>query len=484
MGSDSVTRRQFLGAGLAAGAYALMGGRIPAWAAERKMNVLFIAVDDMRPDLGCYGVPLAKTPNMDAIAARGTLFNRCYCQAALCCPTRSSLLTGMRPDTTNVFNNSVHFRSNLPDVVTLPQQFKLHGYHTQGLSKIFHGGLDDDKSWSVPHWTPKADTYGDSAQVDKIRQKVKDDPDERKKKGPAWLAADVPDNALADGQTADKAIEVLREIKDKPFFLAVGFLKPHLPFVAPKKYFDQHPLKDFKPAANPNPPKDCPPVALTNWEGLRAHIGMPKEGPVTDQQAVELIRAYFAATTYTDAQIGRVIAELDRLGLRDNTVIIVWGDHGWQLGEHGLWCKQTNFELATRSPMIISVPGQKNPGAKTDALVEFVDIYPTLCELCDVAAPKDLQGKSFAPLLSDPKRPWKKAAFSQYRHGVMGRSIRTDRYRYTEWGDPGNELKGIELYDHRTDPAENVNIANLPENKDLAAGLSKMLKAGWREALP
>lgn len=477
-----ITRRQLLGAGFAAGAYALARG-IPTMAADvqRKLNVLFIAVDDLRPEIGCYGVPVIKTPNLDALAARGTLFNRCYCQVALCCPSRSSLLTGRRPDATGVYDNNTHFRKQLADVVTLPQHFKNQGYHVQGLSKIYHGGKEDEKSWSVPHWKPSAPQYG----ADTEKTRVLDE-DSGKRVGPAWDAPDVPDNYFADGMTADKAIEVLQEIKDKPFFLAVGFLKPHLPFVAPKKYYDLYSPKDLKLADNPYPPKDGPAYAVHQWEGLRAYKDIPKTGPVSDEKARELIHGYYAATSYTDAQIGRVIAELDRLGLRDNTVIVVFGDHGWHLGDHGLWTKMTNFEVATRSPLIISAPGQKNPGAKTDALSEFVDIYPTLCDLAGVPMSEGLEGTSLARVMSDPKRAWKKAAFSQYSRGkgMMGRSIRTDRYRYTEWAVQGQEPAARELYDHQTDPKENVNIANLPENKALAAKLAKMLKAGWRDALP
>jgi arylsulfatase A-like enzyme len=295
----------------------------------------------------------------------------------------------------------------------------------------------------------------------------------------------VPDSFYADGKTADKAIEVLGEVKDKPFFIAVGFLKPHLPFVAPKKYYDLYKPSDLHLARNPFPPKDCPEHALAHWGELRAYKGMPKSGPIPDAQALELIHGYYAAASYTDAQIGRVVGELDRLGLRDNTVIVLWGDHGWQLGEHGEWCKHTNFEIATRSPLIFSAPGQKHAGAKTDNFAEFVDIYPTLCELCGLPAPDGLEGASLAPVMNDPKREWKKAAFSQFpRKGFMGHSMRTDRYRYTEWAKAGEEPAARELYDHQTDLDENVNIANLPENKALVEQLSKMLAEGWKGARP
>lgn len=475
-----------------------------------KLNVLFIAVDDLRPQTGCYGDPIAKTPNIDRLASHGVIFTRAYCQQAVCSPSRTSLLTGRRPDTTKIYDLQTHFRKNLPDVVTLPQYFKQQGYHTQGMGKIYHVGLDDPQSWSVPHWLPSAMGYVDEdilTRLDKKRQEKRAAAKGRKQparevdpktgtvlkqprpkdqvKGPAWEAPDVPDNRLPDGQTADHAIEVMREIKDKPFFMAVGFIKPHLPFVAPKKYYDLYPLEQIKTANNPYPPKDVPALALTDWGELRAYEDMPKTGAMPDPTARELIRGYYAASSYTDAQIGRVLGELEKLGLRDKTIVILWGDHGWQLGEHGLWCKHTNFELAARAPLVLSPPKCATGGKKIDALVEFVDIYPTLCEMCGLKIPEGLEGTSMAPLLAAPDRPWKRAAFSQYPRGkVMGHSMRTDRYRYTEWAEPGQEPVGIELYDHEADPGENVNIAGQPENKAVVAKLSKALHEGWQAARP
>jgi len=479
-------------------------------------NVLFIAVDDLRPHAGCYGIPIIKTPNIDALAKTGTLFNRAYCQQAVCSPSRTSLMTGRRPDTTKVYDLQTHFRLHIPDVITIPQYFKQHGYHTQALGKIYHGlTFDDPDSWSVKSWFPKAGMYAKPENIALLKQhnkRLKAEGTIRKntitqrdpktgvvlklKKsgkralGPSWEDPDVPDNKLSDGKTADKAIVVLRDIKDKPFFLAVGFLKPHLPFVAPKKYFDMYPPEIIPLADNPYPPKDVPELALTSSGELRTYSDIPKKGPVGDKKALELVRAYYAATSYIDAQIGRVVGELDRLGLRGKTVIVLWGDHGWQLGEHGLWCKHTNFEIATRVPMIFSAPGQKNRGAKTDALSEFVDIYPTLCELCGLEIPEGVEGTSLAPVMNDPNRSWKKAAFSQYprrpakNQYVMGYSMKTDRYRYTEWAQKDKEPIGLELYDHKNDPDENINIAHRPQNKELVAKLSKMLKAGWKAALP
>jgi iduronate 2-sulfatase len=300
---------------------------------------------------------------------------------------------------------------------------------------------------------------------------------------------EVEDDVLNDGDSAARAIAAMREVKDKPFFLALGFFKPHLPFVAPKKYFDLYPLEKIKLPANRTKPEGSPDLAFTNFGELRAYEGMPKDPePVSDQQARELIRGYYAATSYMDAQVGRLLGELDKLGLRENTIVILWGDHGWHLGEQGQWCKHTNFENSARAALMLSAPGRHpKAGAKTDALVEFVDIYPSLCELSGLPLPQGLEGTSFVPLIADPTRSWKTAAFSQYpREGgkVMGYSMRTDRYRYTEWQDKSGKPLAVELYDHQSDPAETRNVADAPGNASTLAELSKTLKAGWQAATP
>ena len=493
-----ISRRDFLRATAVGAAGSLILPRIlsaqaPAAAPARKLNVLFIIVDDLRPQLGCYGDKQAITPNIDKLAAQGTRFDHAYVQQALCSPSRVSMLTGCRPDTTKVYDLKTHFRTTMPDVVTLPQCFKQAGYHTQGLSKIYHPGLDDAASWSVPLWNPMQPQYASKENVDLVAskrveakvKKVLDEDLQRFTHGPPYECADVPDDAYNDGKTADEAVKVLGQIKDKPFFLAVGFLKPHLPFVSPKKYWDLYKRENIKVADNPNLPTDCPPVAVTNWSELRGFHGMPQEGPLTDEAARTLIHAYYAATSYTDAQIGKVIAELDRLGLRENTVIVVVGDHGWKLGEHGLWSKHTNFELDARAPMIVVAPGQKAPGKSCPGITEFVDIYPTLCGLAGLPAPKHLEGTNFAPLLDNPNLPWKSAAFSQHpRAGNMGHSIRTERYRFTLWQDPQGKLIATELYDHRADDGENANIANRPENVSLVKQLTEQLNKGWKASLP
>jgi len=495
MSAQFLSRRAFLlGAGSAPLAFAARTPRKPGY------NVLFIAVDDLKPYLGCYGNRVAITPNIDRLAAEGMVFTRAYCQQAVCSPSRTSLMTGLRPDTTKVYELQTHFRKTIPNAVTLPEQFKNHGYLTTGFSKIYHGGLDDSRSWSVPWWSPGGPPWGSKENEERARRldaslakqdwKIARASSRRGERGPAWSAPDVQDNELADGKTADAAVAALEKLKNDSFFLAAGFLKPHLPFVAPKRYFDLYAKTKFTPADNPFPPKDAPEVALHNFGELRSYSDIPDVGPVPPEKAVELIRAYYAATSFTDAQIGKLLQALDRLGLRKNTVVILWGDHGYHLGDHGLWNKHTNFEEATRSPLIISVPGQKTAGRKTSALTEFVDIYPSLCDICGVPIPPNLEGVSFKPLLENPDRPWKKAAFSQYPRAVkgvgqaMGYSMRTDRYRYTEWRVPGSDFLAVELYDHEKDPQENVNVAKRPENAALVKQLAAQLHAGWKAARP
>ena len=453
------------------------------------MNVLFICIDDLRPELGCYGSPI-KSPNIDALAARGLVFNRAYCQQAVCSPSRTSMLTGRRPDTTKVYDLETHFRTTIPDVITLPQWFKQHGYHTQSFGKVYHGKLDDPPSWSVPHSPNRASQYSDPKTIALLKE-IGAEMDEvgGKTKGPAHEIADVKsDSDLPDGYIADKSIEAMRQVKDKPFFLAVGFLKPHLPFVAPSRFFDLYPPESIGLSPDPSPPKDVPPIALTNYAELRAYTDMPKKGQLSDEEAKELRRAYFACVSWVDSQIGRVLKELDDLGLRDNTIVVIWGDHGWHLGDEGLWCKHTNFEIAARAAFIVSTPTMKPAGKKTDALVEYVDIYPTLCALAKLPLPDGLEGTSFAPLLDDPSRSWKKAAFSQYprRQDVMGYSMRTDRYRYTEWQkrDNPDEIVARELYDEQADPMETVNLAGHPDQASVVQELHAQLRAGWKAAKP
>ena len=452
-----------------------------------KLNVLFVVFDDLRPQLGCYGQQQIISPNIDNLARDGLLFERAYCQQAVCAPSRSSVLSGCRPDTTQIYDLATPLREGMPDVLTLPEHFKNNGYETISVGKVYHHPKDDLQGWSKEPFQSKGDWKGRGYLTDEAIEEMKQNEamlrqrnDRRKGLGPAFEAADVPDNAYHDGKDTDAAIEEVRHLKDKPFFLGMGFHKPHLPFNAPKKYWDMYSPEEIKLAENPFEPEGVTPYSLTNFGELRGYFGMPKTGPVPDEQARQLIHAYSACVTYVDAQLGRLLTELEKLNLRDKTIVILWGDHGWKLGEHANWCKHTNFEIDARAPMIISVPEMKNTGKRTYALTEFVDMYPTLCDLCGLPIPEHLEGLSFAPLLENPERSWKKAAFSQYPRGdVMGYTMRTERYRYTEWKDrKSGEIKARELYDHQNDSQENVNVIDRVEYTEEITNLEFMMKQG------
>ncbi|UUO05413.1 sulfatase [Blastopirellula sp. J2-11] len=468
-----------------------------ATAEDRQPNILFIAVDDLRTELGCYGDSQIHSPNIDRLAAAGTVFTRAYCQQAVCSPSRTSLMTGLRPDSTKVYDLKTHFRKNVPDVVTLGQHFQQNGYYSVSMGKIYHGGYDDLPTWSEPARKPKGGSgYVLAENLQTITNKrnaakakgMRGTKLSRASRGPATEMADVVDNAYTDGAVADLAVESLRELsqRDEPFFLAVGFVKPHLPFNAPKKYWDMYDPAKIELAANPYPPKNVPSYALTSWGEMRVYDGIPTKGDLSPEKARELKHGYYACISYTDANVGKLLNELDKLKLTDDTVVVLWGDHGWKLGEHNGWCKHTNFEEDANAPLIIRAPGQKSPGAKSTALVEFVDIYPTLCELADLPTPQHLEGTSAAPLLDQPDTDWKMAAFSQYPRGpIMGYTMKTDRYRFTAWKNKKNgKVVATELYDHQVDPAENDNVAGRTENAELVVQLQQQLDAGWQAAKP
>lgn len=456
---------------------------------ERRLNVLFIAVDDLRPQLSCYGDPIAITPNIDRLAAHGMLFNRAYCQQAVCNPSRASVMTGRRPDATKVWNLSTHFRETLPDVVTLPQYFKDNGYHTRCVGKIYHdpAKAQDPISWSAPETLAVTGKAGPKYVLDSNLHR----------KG-GWKAtaterADVPDSAYVDGRVGNAALRILREISDKPFFLAVGLRRPHLPFSAPERYWAMYDDIEMPLPLNPDAPENVPTIAMHNSAELRGYTDVPDDGPIDDATIRRLVQGYYASTTYIDAQIGRLLDELDVLGLTSNTIVVLWADHGYHLGEHDLWSKTTNFELDNRVPLIISVPGASEKNVQTNALAELVDLYPTLADLAGIGVPDGLEGTSLKPVLEDPERPWKEAAFSQFprpwfyrkQPEVMGYSVRTDRYRYTEWQDfKTGEVQARELYDHRTDPMETKNIAAAKENAPVIERLGTLLAEGWKGVLP
>lgn len=458
---------------------------------HRKPNVLFIAVDDLKPALGCYGDRLAKTPHIDGLAARGTLFERAYCMQAVCSPSRNALLTGLRQETLRIYDLSTNFRKRAPDVVTLPQHFKENGYASHGLGKIFHvghGNHEDAASWSVPHY--RAKTVGYALPENKAQLTREEALFENKgvktgalPKGVAYESADVPDDTYADGKIATEAIARLRGLKQtgEPFFLALGFLRPHLPFTAPKKYWDLHDPAAFVLAERATPPDGAPAFAPTTWGELRQYKAIPDKGALPAGLQRTLIHGYYASTSYMDAQLGRVLVELGKLGLAENTIIVLWGDHGWHLGDHGMWCKHTTYEQATRAPLLIVAPGKK-PGQKTSALVEFVDLYPTLCELAGLDKPGHLQGESLVPLIDSPGIVGKTAAFQVYPRAtkgtepLLGHAVRTDRWRYVEWQKADGNAVARELYDMRSDPGEFANLAAKPEHAQVVAELSALLQ--------
>ena len=466
-------------------------GRSVAKTTGGKPNVLFIVVDDLKPLLGCYGTPWIHSPNIDRLAARGTIFKANYCQVAFCAPTRFSLLTGLRPDTTGVYANPDSpqdiLRTRLPSVVTLPQLFKNHGYITHPLHKVFDGRTvdhgHDAASWTVPYgpWEmapggkPAPGGYQDPATKARLAEALVQG---KPASGPATEACDIPDNAYHDGGVAQTAGKRIREFANHkaPFFLAVGFVKPHMAFIAPKKYWDLYdraalPLAPFQdlPAGSPHDH-----AFYSNSGELRERDGVPKNGPLPEALQRELIHGYAACVSYIDAQVGVLMKALEEAGIADNTVICLWGDHGYHLGEHGHWGKVTNYEDAARAPLIISAPGF--PGeVRSRALTEFLDVYPTLCELAGLPIPSHVQGKSLAPLMRGEDRLLHEAALTQMSHGkgkngTMGWSLRTPRYRYIEWrsadlsGDMpvfGNRAQATELYDYQTDPLERENLAEV-----------------------
>lgn len=478
-------------------------------AAERP-NILFIAVDDLRNELGCYGATHVVSPNLDRLAESGVLFNRAYCQQAVCNPSRVSLMTGLRPDTTRVWDLATEMRSVLPDVVTLPQHFRQHGYRAVAYGKIFHNPFPDAASWDEPtHNARDVVDYSEASRGrlaafrETMRAEGKSPAAIERMRGPATEIQEQPDERNFDGRITSDALVKLRELADaeSPFFLAVGYIRPHLPFITPKKYWDLYDRAKLPLAANPQFPKDMPPVAfgdrnLGGFYELRDYMDYsdapsPFQSPLTEAQQRELRHGYYASVSFIDAQVGRLLAGLDELDLAEDTIVVLWSDHGWKLGEHGGWCKQTNFEIDTRAPLMIRVPGAKANGRASDALVEFVDLYPTLCELAGLPVPPTLEGVSLKPLLDGSAAKVKEAAFSQFprQHegrDYMGYAMRNDRYRYVEWLDAeSGEIASRELYDHTSDPAENENLAGRPEHAALLAQLSAQLwKSLPRPAFP
>ena len=396
-----------------------------------KPNILFIAVDDLRPELGCYGSPIAVSPNLDALAKDGLLFERAYCQEAICRPSRASLMTGARPDTTGITHNYIGLRDLKPDIVTLPQHFIANGYETVYCGKIFHqGDTDEVNSWSrkpvskiagvkkpIGAYALAKNNQLKNENMKLMLAKYGEAARRGLASGPAYESADVPDTAYIDGYNTELAIATMKEmVKEggKPFFLGLGFKKPHLNWVAPKRYWDLYDPAKIPMATQTDAPENGAAMGLHASFELRTRSGIPKYGPIEPELARTLKHAYLACVSYVDAQVGLMLDALGDAGVRDNTIVIVWGDHGWHLGDMGVWGKATNYEIATRVPLMIWSPDMKTRGKSTDAFVELVDMYPTLCELSGVPIPEHVEGHSFAPLLDNPDLAWKKAAFSQF----------------------------------------------------------------------
>lgn len=525
---------------------ALLSLQVIAAAGERP-NILFIAVDDLRPELGCYGSDIAITPNLDGLAKDGLLFNRAYCQQAICRPSRASLMTGLRPESTGLFHNYVALRDLQPDILTLPQHLIAHGYETAYVGKIFHqGDTDEQHSWSRaavkridgirkpqgPYRLPE----NVRLRNENFRQMFAKYGEAARKglaSGPAFEKADVPDHAYPDGYNTLLAIETLKQMaaNDQPFFLAMGYKLPHLNWCAPSKYWDLYDPQKIEAAAHRDAPTDGASMGLHASFELRTRSNIPKVGPIPKELARTLKHAYLASTSYVDAQIGLLLQALEDAGLKENTIVVVWGDHGWHLGDMGVWGKATNYEIATRVPLMIRTPNMPVRGQRTDALVELVDLFPTLCELSGVPVPSAVEGLSFVPLLEKPQRKWKSAAFSQYpnpalrewaanplspgmretwfgplisqieqniqqqmgskwnrelfEEHMMGYTMRTNRYRLVVWKDhrqPDAEPLFVEVFDHQTDPNETTNVAE--SNPQLVAELMKQFNAGWKAARP
>ena len=439
-----------------------------ASAQTRRPNVLLIMADDLNNDLGTYGHPLVKTPHIDRLAARGIRFERAYTQFPLCSPSRVSLLTGLRPDTTGVHDLTTDFRKNLPDVVTLPQLFKRNGYVSARVGKIYHygnpgqigtSGLDDPASW---------DEFVNPRGIDK------DEEDKLTNFTPsrgigstlAYYASPAPDEAHTDGKVALETIALLEKYKDRPFFIGAGFYRPHCPFIAPAKYFDLYPLARIPAPAAFDSSKVPPPA----WFTIPPHWG------IDEQAQRETIRAFYASTSFLDANVGRLLDALDRLGLAQNTIVVFVSDHGYHLGEQGQWMKQTLFERSARAPLIIAGPGVAVRGRGSSRIVEFLDLYPTLASLSGLQPPAGLHGRSLVPLLKNPSAKWDHVAMTQVRRPgnppFFGYSVRTEKWRYTEW-DGGK--RGAELYDELADPQELNNLADDPRHERVRRDLRRLL---------
>ncbi|OHX64490.1 sulfatase [Flammeovirga pacifica] len=448
-------------------------------AAQEKPNVLVFLVDDLRPNLGCYGNDVIQTPNIDKLAEQGIKFNSAYAQQGICAPSRMSILTSKRVDQIGVYSIFTPLRSVQKDMVTMPQFYKSNGYKTVSIGKVYHHTRDDIDNWSI-HIPKEPNAYvlpENLALIDSIKEVGG-------RKGPAYEAADVKDEAYKDGRVAVAAIKTLKEIKNDPFMMVVGLSKPHLPFNAPKKYWDLYDRSSFKIPLRQQP-TDVSTYATTPWGELRGYYGMPKKGQLNDETSQTLIHGYYASVSYIDAQVGKIMDTLEALDLRKNTIVVFMSDHGWKLGEYGDWCKHTNFELDTRVPLIISRETNYNKAKSnktSDALVENIDVFPTLADACGLTL-KNVDGKSLVPLLDKPNKKGDEAAYSLYARGdkIMGLTVTNGEWRYTEWRDLQNKkLHSSELYLCDQDySVQNINYVDDAKHQKIVDNMKGLLYAQY-----
>ena len=491
-----------------------------------KPNILFVSIDDLRPVLGAYGDTVVITPNLDLLAEEGMTFRQAFCQSAVCAPSRASLMTGLRPDSTRVWHLGDKFREINPETVTMPQYFSQFGYHTVNIGKIFHNYMPDSISWAEPDLRPArylrpewlgrdGETFYISEEVNKSQEIKRDSLLNSQpvryadgwNTGPAWEAADVHDTLYYDGAQTELAKRTLTRLAEmeKPFFLGLGYFRPHLPFAVPKKYWDLYDPVEIPLATNSEIPEGAPLWTMNSMYELRhydgfSHIGHPTSSYRMSEDTSRILKhGYYASVSYVDALLGDLLTHMKELGIYENTIIIVWGDHGWKLGDHNSWGKMTNYNIDLQVPIIVRYPGQKMTGVQTFAITELIDMFPTLCELAGIKVPDYMQGTSLVPVLNDPNLPWKKAAFSQFHRRprvaadggrYMGYSINTAEYHYIEWftwdhvsGSKGDYVSA-ELYDRLNDPYESINVAQEAEYIDVIGKLSTQLADGWRKATP
>ncbi|MCI4669202.1 MAG: sulfatase [Bacteroidia bacterium] len=491
-----------------------------------KPNVLFISIDDLRPSLGVYGDSIAISPHIDQLASEGITFRETFCQSAVCAPSRASLMTGLRPDSTRVWHLGDKFRELHPDILTMPQYFSRFGYHTVNLGKIFHNYMPDSISWDEPDLRPArylrkdwlkrdGETFYISEAVNASQALKRDSLLKLKpiryadgwNTGPAWEAANVHDSMYYDGAQTELAKRILSRLSktNKPFYMGLGYFRPHLPFAVPKKYWDLYDPQMIPLPPNPELTKNAPIYSMNSMYELRhydgfGHIAHPTQSQKIGEDTTRILRqGYYASVSYIDALLGDLMRHMKEIGIYENTIIVLWGDHGWKLGDHNSWGKMTNYNIDLKVPVIIRYPNQKNRGVHSYEITELVDLFPTICELADLDVPDYMQGRSMVPLMDKPDKKWKSAAFSQFHRRpkvsadgkrYMGYSINTSTYHYIEWyawnhktGTRG-AFTGAELYDRLADPNETVNIASSKETRVIEKQLSQQLSKGWKSALP